>query len=139
MLLTLIIRQSIINKKTNQNYRQEVIEKMDLNIEQKKIAFSKPNGHALLKGVAGSGKTTVGIYRIPFLLNNYCYAKDDEILFCTYTKTLINYVSYIFDKIDASEREKMLFTSDEKKVSIKSIDKLMYEKYISYNPSFEEN
>ena len=26
---------------------------MDLNIEQKKIAFSKPNGHALLKGVAG--------------------------------------------------------------------------------------
>jgi|GEM_PF-3810554 len=46
---------------------------MDLNAEQKRIATQKPSGHQLLKGVAGSGKTSVGLYRAFFLLNNYCY------------------------------------------------------------------
>jgi DNA helicase IV len=62
---------------------------LDINAEQKKIAVQEPKGHFLIKGVAGSGKTSVGIYRIAFLLNNYCFAKDDAILVATYNKTLI--------------------------------------------------
>ena len=46
---------------------------MDLNAEQKKIAVQEPKGHLLLKGVAGSGKTSVGIYRVAYLLNNFCF------------------------------------------------------------------
>lgn len=53
---------------------------MELNAEQKRIATQEPKGHSLLRGVAGSGKTSVGIYRVSFLLNNYCFAKDDAIL-----------------------------------------------------------
>ena len=34
---------------------------LDLNAEQKKIAVQEPKGHFLLKDVAGSGKTSVGI------------------------------------------------------------------------------
>lgn len=31
---------------------------MQLNVEQRKLVQSKPAGHSLIKGVAGSGKTT---------------------------------------------------------------------------------
>ena len=65
---------------------------MDLNAEQKKIAVQEPKGHFLLKGVAGSGKTSVGIYRTAFLLNNYCFGKDDAILVATYNRTEIPHI-----------------------------------------------
>lgn len=50
---------------------------MQLNVEQKRIILNKPSGHSLIKGVAGSGKTTVAVHRIPFLMNNYCIGSDD--------------------------------------------------------------
>ena len=50
---------------------------MKLNIEQRKIIESKPNGHMLVRGVAGSGKTTVAVHKIPFLLKHYCPADED--------------------------------------------------------------
>jgi superfamily I DNA and RNA helicase len=48
---------------------------MDLNAEQKRIATQKPNVHQLLKGVAGSGKTSVGLGKgsnlhLTFVLNS---------------------------------------------------------------------
>ncbi|MEN6328599.1 MAG: UvrD-helicase domain-containing protein [Syntrophomonas sp.] len=80
---------------------------MQLNQEQKRIINAKPNGHTLLKGVAGSGKTTIAVTRLPFLLHNYCFDVDDRILLVTYNKTLVNYFKYlkgcqrdrVFDKI----------------------------------------
>lgn len=57
---------------------------MQLNVEQKKIIENKPSGHTLVKGVAGSGKTTVAVCKIPILLNNYCPQDDDKILMATY-------------------------------------------------------
>jgi superfamily I DNA/RNA helicase len=44
---------------------------MELNIDQLRIVNLKPNGHCLVKGVAGSGKTTVAVNRIPYLINHY--------------------------------------------------------------------
>lgn len=44
---------------------------MELNVEQRKLVQSKPNGNTLIKGVAGSGKTTVAVNRIPYLLNHH--------------------------------------------------------------------
>ena len=73
---------------------------MDLNAEQKKIAVQEPKGHALLKGVAGSGKTSVGIHRTFFLLHNYCHEKDDAILLATFNRTLIAYMSDLYDRVD---------------------------------------
>jgi DNA helicase-2/ATP-dependent DNA helicase PcrA len=61
---------------------------LQLNQEQKRIINAKPNGHTLLKGVAGSGKTTIAVTRLPFLLHNYCFDVDDRILLVTYNKTL---------------------------------------------------
>ena len=56
---------------------------MRLNVEQRRIIENKPNGHVLVKGVAGSGKTTVAVHKIPLLLKDYCYEKDDKVLIIT--------------------------------------------------------
>ena len=100
---------------------------MDLNAEQKRIATQKPKGHQLLKGVAGSGKTSVGLYRAFFLLNNYCYGKDDAILLATYNRTLINYMGYLYNKMEALQHGefKSLFETPGRKVDIRTIDSVM--------------
>lgn len=41
---------------------------MQLNMEQKKLIQSMVMGQSMVKGVAGSGKTTVAVHRVSF----YC-------------------------------------------------------------------
>ena len=107
---------------------------MDINAEQKRIAFQDPKGHALLKGVAGSGKTSVGICRIPFLLQNYCFAKDDAILVATYNRTLVGYMTHLYEKMDCKEFAAFnsLFAATEDKLDIRTVDSLMYPYYRQY-------
>lgn len=110
---------------------------MKLNIEQRKIIKANPNGHMLVKGVAGSGKTTVAVNRIPELLNNYCKEQDDKVLMLTYNKSLINYVKYIYEETK-EERFKQLDITDlyqlnmEDRVDIKTVDTVMYRYFSIY-------
>lgn len=108
---------------------------VQLNIEQKKIIQSKPNGNILVKGVAGSGKTTVAVNRIPFLLNHYCFEADDNILMVTYNKLLVNYITHIFDKIEIKEElDQTLYRKDSNThLSIETVDGLMYKYFVEYN------
>lgn len=101
-----------------------------LNQEQEKIAYAKVNGHMAVKGIAGSGKTSCGIARIPFLLQNYCPETLDKVLLLTYNKTLVNYVNYIYNEF--SKEKSTLFPLDNSKVEIKSVDKLMHFYYRKY-------
>jgi len=107
---------------------------MQLNIEQQKLIQGKPSGHFLIKGVAGSGKTTVAVSRIPFLLNHYCFAEDDAILMVTFNKTLVNYIQFIYNKVE--EENKMDFSSifvvDKNKVNIVTIDSIIYKYFQLY-------
>ncbi|MBU3114437.1 UvrD-helicase domain-containing protein [Clostridium lacusfryxellense] len=107
---------------------------MRLNVEQQKLIQGKPNGHFLIKGVAGSGKTTVAVSRIPFLLNHYCFAEDDAILMVTFNKTSVNYIQYIYNKVE--EENKMdfssIFVADKNKVNIVTIDSIIYKYFLSY-------
>lgn len=110
---------------------------MRLNVEQRRIIENKPNGHILVRGVAGSGKTTVAVHKIPFLLRNYCYEKDDKVLVVTYNKSLINYVKYIYGEIEKYQEEEQLtlglFNGDNKdKLDIKTIDSIMYWYFMLY-------
>ncbi|MFA9399119.1 MAG: S24 family peptidase [Clostridiaceae bacterium] len=108
---------------------------MQLNVEQKKIIQSKPAGHYLLKGVAGSGKTTVAVNRIPFLMSNYCFEKDDRVLMVTFNKTLKNYIKFIYEKVDEENKYAYLslFETDKSKIDIVTIDSLIYKYFIEYN------
>ena len=107
---------------------------MQLNVEQKRIIESKPNGHSLIKGVAGSGKTTVAVNKIPLLLGHYCADKDDKILMATYNKSLAKYVSFIYENAkDEINSQGSLFDGDnESKLEIKTIDSLMYYYFMQY-------
>ncbi len=111
---------------------------MKLNIEQRKIIESKPNGHMLVRGVAGSGKTTVAVHKIPFLLKHYCPADEDRILVVTFNKSLINYVKYIYDEIKEYNIENQIALEDmyslnrEDKLEIKTIDSIMYRYFMIY-------
>lgn len=113
---------------------------MQLNVEQKKIIESKPNGHILVKGVAGSGKTTVAVHRIPLLLSNYCYAKDDRVLMITFNKSLAKYVKYIYDNIQKEkelEQMNLIESDNNDKFDIKTIDALMYRYFMIYKKKFK--
>ena len=107
---------------------------MQLNIEQKKIIESKPNGHSLIKGVAGSGKTTVAVNKIPILLNYYCPENDDKVLMATYNKSLSRYVSFIYDNVkDENEIQAGFFDEDNsEKLDIKTIDSLVLTYFNQY-------
>ncbi|MEZ0536465.1 transcriptional repressor LexA [Caldicellulosiruptoraceae bacterium PP1] len=106
---------------------------MYLNIEQKKLVNLKPNGHILVKGVAGSGKTTIAIHRVPYLLANYCFSEDDKILLVTYNKTLVKYLRYLYNKLEDSSISFDTLTNDYKdKVFITSIDSIIFSYFSEY-------
>ncbi|WP_088008797.1 transcriptional repressor LexA [Indiicoccus explosivorum] len=105
---------------------------MKLNVEQRRIVELEPAGPMLVKGVAGSGKTTVAIRRINFLKDHYCHEEDDRILLVTYNKTLLRYIKHQYARLaDTEESAAGLFASDAE-VKIATIDSLMYSAFKSY-------
>ena len=104
---------------------------MYLNVEQTKLVESDPTGPMQIKGVAGSGKTTVALHRALYLHKNYCYKPDDLILFVTYNKTLISYLKHIYQKMEKDYREYYanIFSDNEQKVDMNTVDSIIYQKY----------
>lgn len=98
---------------------------MKLNIEQQKLAESKSMGANVIRGVAGSGKTSVGVARIAYLLEKYCM-ENDKILFVTYNKSLIKYIQYLYDKLEV-QQNLSLFTQEKsiQQLVVKNIDAIM--------------
>lgn len=96
---------------------------MNLNVDQIRIVNNRPNGHVLVKGVAGSGKTTVAVSKISMLINDYM-DKDDAILFVTYNKTLIKYTKYLINDIGIQQNIFFDFDMD-KQLRICTIDSII--------------
>ena len=107
---------------------------MELNVDQLRIVNSKPNGHTLIKGVAGSGKTTVAVSRIPNLINHYMN-KNDDILFVTYNKTLIEYTKYLLKDMNIQQNIFFEFNID-RQLDIRTIDSIIYEYGKKLKPYF---
>ena len=109
---------------------------MHLNIEQRKLVKARPGGHSLIKGVAGSGKTTVAVHKISYLLNKFCDATDDRILLVTFNKTLVNYIGYLYKKVEdetgSGSNYPTLFSSDHDKVEIYTIDSILFKYFMVY-------
>ncbi|WP_256204375.1 UvrD-helicase domain-containing protein [Planococcus faecalis] len=87
----------------------------------------------LVKGVAGSGKTTVAIRRIHFLMDHYCHEENDKILLVTYNKTLLYYIKHQYERMAEKElQEAERFFSSDAEVEITTIDRLMYKEFRKY-------
>lgn len=99
---------------------------MKLNVEQRKIVELEPTGHMSVKGVAGSGKTSVAIRRLSFLQEHYCFEPDDKILLVTYNKTLLNFIQHQFTQLQEANRYESLLGESEAELKITTIDKLMF-------------
>lgn len=106
---------------------------MKLNVEQRRIVELEPAGPMLVKGVAGSGKTTVAIRRINFLRDHYSHEEDDRILLVTYNKTLLNYIKHQYGRMaDVEQLEAEQLFSSNAEVEITTIDSLMYREFVRY-------
>jgi len=108
---------------------------MQLNIEQRKLANSNTLGHSLIKGIAGSGKTTVGVCRISHLLANHTDI-NDKILFLTYNKSLSRYIKYHYEKVEAENKFTNIFfeekSIEKNKVKVTTVDSLMFHYFREY-------
>lgn len=73
-----------------------MLKKIELTGEQKKVLFLSPTNPIQIKGVAGSGKTTVALYRAKHLLETQANLfKETKIVIFTYNKTLAAYITAI--------------------------------------------
>lgn len=90
---------------------------MELSVEQIRIIDSKMNGHCLIKGVAGSGKTTVALCKVIKFLKDIT-DKNEKILMVTYNNTLIQYMKWLSKiyQIDISSEQ----------IEIKTIDSIIF-------------
>jgi superfamily I DNA/RNA helicase len=71
-----------------------MLKKIILKGEQKKVLFLPPTNPIQIKGVAGSGKTTVALYRAKHLLETQANLfKETKIVIFTYNKTLAAYIN----------------------------------------------
>ena len=96
-----------------------------LNMEQQKLVESKTMGAAVIRGVAGSGKTSVGVARIAYLLEHYC-TENDKVLLVTYNKSLIKYIQYLYEKLkDELPIGFFTPTNTQEQLVVKNIDAIM--------------
>ncbi|WP_058306702.1 UvrD-helicase domain-containing protein [Gracilibacillus massiliensis] len=81
----------------------EIIE--TIQAEQDAILRTPKNTPILLQGSAGSGKTTIALHRIPYLLYQYKEIKPEQILFLGPNKLFLNYVEAVLPNIGVENAE----------------------------------
>lgn len=81
---------------------------LDLSPDQEKIVGTRAKGVLLVKGVAGSGKTTIGIYRALHLAKNRKLFTSKPVLFLTYNETLAHVAEKIFSELISKDEHEEL-------------------------------
>lgn len=71
---------------------------------QEKIINTKPKFNFVLKGKSGSGKTEALLYRILFLIKNYAYDENDNILYITKNNAKIKEIKNRYNKIEEENK-----------------------------------
>lgn len=116
---------------------------MKLNVEQSKLVKNKSMGHNLIRGIAGSGKTTVGICRISYLLEKHANL-NDKVLFLTYNKSLSKYIQHLYNKVEKENNNTLSFFDEEKKeknknVKVTTVDSIIYSYFMNYCRSINKS
>lgn len=110
---------------------------MRLTSEQIKIAeFDLPGAYAI-KGVAGSGKSSIGLHRASYLVKEKCPELDDSVLILTYNRALLKYLDFQYQKLRESvPRQLSLVESNDHlsgdRLNIDTIGQKLNENYRKY-------
>lgn len=80
---------------------------LNLNDEQQSLVHVSSTGPILIKGVAGSGKTTIGIYRAQYLYaqteeRRRMFGETPSVLVLTFTRTLANVLRQLYSELFGS-------------------------------------
>lgn len=98
--------------------------------EQKRILFLPPINPVAIKGVAGSGKTTVALYRAKHLVETYQdLFEESNIIVFTYNKSLAKYMEVILPYIPGGyqkDKDELLPTTTGLKIKIMNFHKWAY-------------
>lgn len=81
---------------------------LNLSPEQSEVVNTNATGTMLIKGVAGSGKTTVGVYRALYLARAQRLFPNRPVLFLTYTDTLTKVVEKMFYELTSTTDHDLL-------------------------------
>jgi superfamily I DNA/RNA helicase len=94
------------------------LKSINLTGEQKKVLFLPATNPIQIKGVAGSGKTTIAMYRAKHLLDTYSdLFREAEIMIFTYNNSLTQYIQSLLPNVISGYQE----SNDFRKASIKGL------------------
>jgi len=80
--------------------------KITLSGEQKKVLFLPINNPIQIKGVAGSGKTTIAIFRAKHLIDtNSILFQESNVVIFTFNKSLVKYIRSILPYVNSGYQE----------------------------------
>lgn len=114
---------------------------MQLDAAQKRVVRSKFLGHSLVRGITETGKTTIAVNRSIYLKNNYCLYETDKILMIAQNDKHLEYIEQIHDKAEKETGLEYitLFSKVVDKVSLTSIDSIIYSYFSEYEKSNRGN
>lgn len=112
---------------------------MELNKAQRKFINSKPNGHMLLKGPLGTGKTTALINKAPSIIDRYCITNDDKLLIVTNNDEHTKKLTSIYRNIEKEKYHQNSFFDQDKsdRLEIHTIDSLLRYYLNKFNKSLK--
>lgn len=107
---------------------------MKLDAVQKRIIQSKFLGYNLVRGAAGSGKTTVAVNRSVYLKDNYCLYEIDKVLMIAQNDDHLHYITEVLHKTEKESQTEFitLFSNQMDKIHIEAIDSIIYSYFLKY-------
>jgi superfamily I DNA/RNA helicase len=94
------------------------LKSINLTGEQKKVLFLPATNPIQIKGVAGSGKTTIAMYRAKHLLDSYSdMFREAEIMIFSYNNSLTQYIQSLLPYVIGGYQE----ATDTRKPSTKGL------------------
>ena len=107
-----------------------MLKKIILQGEQKKVLFLPPKNPIQIKGVAGSGKTTVALYRAKHLLETQANLfKETKIVIFTYNKALSEYIKAIKPLINGGYQKDSFKIKPKTKDGLNDIEVINFHKW----------
>lgn len=130
------ILQMVLSKHAGENLKDII---MTIQVEQDKIIRQPMDKAVIVDGAAGSGKTTIALHRVAYLLYNYRKTLQDKVLILGPNDIFMEYISTVLPSLGEIGVRQQTFTEFAKDIldldSIMTIGEYM-EKVISKDEEF---